>query len=466
MLRLDYPLPELDCDDCAAELHRRLMNEPGVHSVAVDTRASTVSVEVDEGTVAPEQLRTRISVLLGGEAQAAVHHGRRSGASPGAGEGAVAAGSPAIAPSRGDAPANVVLPMPLPVIAESPGVPAPRSAGQAVPAEPGHDDHAAHGHDHAGHDHDHAGHDHGHAGHDHSHDLHEVARTNRRKLLLALALGTSVLLAEIFVGLLANSLALLADAAHAITDQASVALALVAVAWGMRAATRHKTFGFRRGEVIAAFVNALALWAVSVFFIYEAVKRLADPPEVRGNLVILMGGITLVANLAAAKVLHGGSGHNLNMRAAFLHVLSDALGSAAALVAGLLVRYKGWTIADPLLTLFITALILVFTYRLTRQTFHILMEGSPPHADPRDVMNAMKTIPGVQDVHDLHVWTLTSGMDSVSAHVVTEQPEPSDRVVHAVQDVLKARFKIDHVTVQVEDPSCPCTGARHQWHAT
>lgn len=470
MRSLEYPLPELDCEDCAAELHKRLMGDPGVHNVTVDAQARTVKVDVDEETFAAQALRNRLGALLDGEMQAIAHHRQRL--EPGPEEDAASQTTPTLAAlgtemaketprtEQGD---RVTLPT-LAVLGSE-------LAHKGTHVHEHDDPHGHHDdHDHAGHDHGHDGHDH--EGHGHSHDwqsssqeMRQMAHTNRRRLLLVLGVGSFIMLAEIIGGLMANSLVLLADAAHYATDLLSVLLAFLAITWAMRPADKHRTFGYHRAEVLAAFVQALALWGISIYFLWEAYKRIIDPPEVEGPILLIVGGLTLVANAFLAWTLQRASGHNLNMRAAYLHILSDVLGSAAALAAGIAVRFYGWHIADPLLTLFITVLIMLFTVRLTKQTLHILMEGAPAHADPHDVTKALKDLPGVQDVHDLHVWTLTSGIDSVSAHVVTREPEANDRVVHAVQDVLKAKFKIDHVTVQVEDPSCPCTGARHQWHA-
>ncbi|MHB1260229.1 MAG: cation diffusion facilitator family transporter [Thermoplasmatota archaeon] len=459
MRSLEYRLPELDCDDCAAELHKRLMADPGVRNVTVDLQGKQVKVEVDEEAFAARTLEQRVGSLLNGEAQAVVHHNRRTRAVEGTpAEGTQGrSGSPAVEALGSD---GVRPPPPLQEHVTLPALAVlGREATEASgPSKPANDGHA--GHDHAGHSHGEDGHD-----HDHRTEFREQAAKRASKLLIVVVLGALVIIGELVAAYYSGSLALLADAAHATTDLAAVALALLAAKWVVKQATQSKTWGYHRGEIIAAFVNALLLWGVSAYFIYEAFQRLRNPPEIEGPLVIVAGLLTLIANLAFARILHTPHGGNINMRAAYLHVLSDALGSLAALLSGVAIWKYGWLIADPLLTIFITLLIVVFTWRLTGQTFHILMEGAPKHAQPEDVANAMRAIPGVQDVHDLHVWTLTSGIDSISAHVVTHQPEASDRVVHAVQDILKAKFKIDHVTVQVEDPSCPCTGARHQWHA-
>lgn len=280
--------------------------------------------------------------------------------------------------------------------------------------------------------------------------------SRKGRLWAAIVLGSCVMAAEVAGGLAANSLVLLADAAHYATDLAAVALALVAVTWAEKAATASKSYGYRRGEVLAAFVNALALWVISAVFAYEAVRRLLAPPEVHGPLVFAMGFVTLTVNLVLARVLHGGAHGNLNMKAASMHVLGDALGSAAALVAGALVYYKGWDVADPALTLLVTVLIVAFTWRLTRQSLHILMQGSPPHLDARQVKAALAAIPSVKEVHDLHMWTLTDGHHTLTAHVVLDETPKDDEVMHRVHDLLRSRYRLRHVTIQVESPSCPC----------
>lgn len=324
----------------------------------------------------------------------------------------------------------------------------------------GSDDHSHEGHDHGPGDHGHegayAGHDHGAGGHDHGAELKQLAKSRKNRLWLVILLGSCSMAAEIAAGLAANSLVLLADAAHAAADVAAVVLALIAVMWAEKAATAAKSFGFHRGEVVAAFVNALALWGVSAYLVFEAFERLASPPEVRGPIVIAMGLVTLVVNLAMARILHAGSHGNLNMKAAYVHVLSDALGSAAAFVAGALIYYKGWDIADPLLTFFITVLIVLFTWRLTRQTLHILMQGTPTHLDAKDVKASLAGIPSVREVHDLHMWTLTDGHHTLTAHVVLDETPKDDKVMHQIHDLLQTKYKLEHVTIQVESPTCPC----------
>lgn len=304
------------------------------------------------------------------------------------------------------------------------------------------------------HVHDH-GDGHGHEGHDHGPQaLRTTARRNLRELLVVLFGGLLVTALQLVGGLVANSLVLLADAAHYFTDLLGILLAVAAVSLAGRPASLRKSFGYHRAEVVAAFLNALALWGVSAYLLYETVERLRAPPEVHGPIVAIVGGITLVANVFLAWRLHRAAGTNLNMRAAYLHVLSDVLGSSAALVAGLLIHFGGFHIADPLLTVFVTGLIIVFTWRLTRQTLHILLEGTPDHLDPEEITASLKEIEAVQDVHDLHVWSLTSGLESLSVHVVAE-PGREESVSREVHRALLERFNIRHVTIQIEGPG-PC----------
>jgi cobalt-zinc-cadmium efflux system protein len=300
-------------------------------------------------------------------------------------------------------------------------------------------------------------HGHGHIG------RREVAAMDQRRLVAVACAGALVVIVELVAGWRANSLVLLADAGHYATDLASVLLALAAVRWSLKPATERKSFGHHRSEVVAAFVQAIALWAVSAVFLVEAVRRIRDPPDVQGPLVAAIGALTLAVNAALAYALRAGSGRSLNIRAAYLHILSDVLGSAAAVVAGALVALKGWTIADPLLTIVVTVLILVFTFRLTRQTLHILLEGTPHDVPLPAVERALLEVPGVREVHDLHVWSQTSGMNSLTAHVVLDAAPADDHVMHLLHDKVRKGFPIDHITIQVESPAHPCDTLRHAW---
>jgi cobalt-zinc-cadmium efflux system protein len=296
--------------------------------------------------------------------------------------------------------------------------------------------------------------------HAHEHDHHGAAQGNRRRLWVVLLVALAVMLAEVVGGLVANSLVLLADAAHYATDVLAVGLALFAMGVAARPADESRTFGYRRAEVLAAFANAAALWGVSAWLLFEAWRRLRAPEEVGGVTVMVVGGFTLVANGGLALLLARASGRNLNVRAAYAHLLSDVGGSAAAVIAGALVAFAGWRAADPLLTLLVTALILVFAWRLARETLHILLEGAPVHLDVAEIRRAIAEVARVQEVHELHVWSLADGHEVLSVHVVLDAPPADDHVTHDIHERLREKFRIDHVTVQVESPGCPCEMSR------
>lgn len=317
--------------------------------------------------------------------------------------------------------------------------------------------HAAHGpdegHEHPAHAHDHA------RGHvlDHAH-VHDHREENQRRLLLVIGLGLVVLVLEVVGGIVANSLVLLSDAAHMSTDVASVLLAYAAGRLAMRAANDRKTYGYARAEIVAAFLNAIALWFVSAYFIYEAWQRLRAPPEVDATIVIAVGVLSLGVNVGLAVVLHRGSGHSLNVRSAYVHILSDALGSAAAIVAGvgILIFDARWL--DPATSIVIAVLILLWTWRLTRDTLHILLEGAPHAVSAEAVRSTIARVPGVAGVHDLHVWSITTGMENMSAHVVVDDPAVGPAVVRDIRSRLKSEHALDHVTIEVEGRDSDCEG--------
>lgn len=281
---------------------------------------------------------------------------------------------------------------------------------------------------------------------------------NQRRLLLVIVLGLVVLVLEVMGGLLANSLVLLSDAAHMSTDVAAVLLAYAAAILATRPATTSKSYGYARAEIVAAFLNALALWFVSAYFVWEAWQRLRAPPEVDAPIVIGVGLIGLVANVALAAVLHGGKAHSLNVRSAYFHVLSDTLGSVAAVGAGLGMHFFGARWLDPATTLLIAALIVVWTWRLTRETLHILLEGTPHAMDAQAVKGTILQVPGVVGVHDLHVWSITTGMENMSAHVVVHDPGRGPEIVRAVRARLKDDHSLRHVTLEVEAEGQECEG--------
>jgi len=308
------------------------------------------------------------------------------------------------------------------------------------------------------HAHGHAGHAHGREdGRFHAHGDERRARTasDQRRLLFVMLFGIGILVAEIVAGFAANSLALLSDAAHMSTDVAALALAYAAIRISARPRTSEKSYGYYRAETVAAFVNALALWLVTAYFLWEAYRRLRAPPEVDGPLVAIVGGLSLVANIVMAGVLHRGHTHSVNMRSAYIHVLSDALGSLAALVAGLGIWLYGLRWLDPATTVFISLLIVVWTWRLTRDTLHILLEGTPARVKHDDVKATIEEVPGVIAVHDLHVWSLTTGMDNLSAHVQVGDAAEGPAIVALIRERLVDKHHLSHVTIEVETADSP-----------
>lgn len=277
---------------------------------------------------------------------------------------------------------------------------------------------------------------------------------SRRRLMAVLGITAPVMVTEAVGGWLAHSLALLADAGHMLADVGALGLSLLVAYVAQRPATAERTFGLLRLEILAALVNGAALVAISIGVAIEAVHRLREPAQVHGVLVVVVAGLGLAANATAAAVLHRGHHDSLNQRGAYLHVLSDALGSVGALAAGAIILATGWVEADPLISIFISLLILASAWRLVKESTDVLLEAAPAHIPLSQVHDCITTIPGVASVHDLHLWTVTSGVIAMSGHLVVRDPADNQRVLEAVQDRLGS-LGIGHVTVQVErDPTC------------
>jgi cobalt-zinc-cadmium efflux system protein len=276
----------------------------------------------------------------------------------------------------------------------------------------------------------------------------------RRRLTLALAITAAVMLVEFVGGWLAGSLALLADAAHMLADVAALALALVAAWIARRPATPERSFGFLRLEILAALVNGAVLFAIALGIGVEAWRRVHAPEAVNGVLLLGVAAIGFAANVGAAVVLHRGHQHSLNQRGAYLHVLGDLLGSVGALIAGAIVIATGWTLADPLISVLIGLLVLASAWRLVKESTDVLLEATPRHIALSDVHERIVSVPGVESVHDLHLWTVTSGVVAMSGHLVVKNPSDNQPILEAVQNRMRA-MGIHHVTVQVErEPIC------------
>jgi cobalt-zinc-cadmium efflux system protein len=283
--------------------------------------------------------------------------------------------------------------------------------------------------------------------HTHSHSPRDMFAPARKALTWALAITAGFGLIEAFGGWLAGSLALLSDAGHMATDAASLALALFAQWIARRPPSRRASYGYARAEVLAAFVNALALLALVVFIAIEAVSRLLDPQPVAGGLLLGVAFAGLLANVATAWIL-AQAGGSLNARSALLHVLSDLLGSVAAIVAGAVIIYTGWTPIDPILSIAVSLLILRSTWRLLARSIGVLMEQVPEHLDYEAIGRALLAVPGVIGAHDLHVWNMGADRVALSAHVLIQDPPEWPRTLAAVQRMLAERFGIEHVTLQ------------------
>lgn len=288
-------------------------------------------------------------------------------------------------------------------------------------------------------------------GHQHHHHATgtEVAG-NRRRLTLALCLTATYMVAEIVGGLAANSLALLADAGHMFSDAAALGLSLVAVMLAQRPATSHRTYGFHRAEILAALTNGAALLALSVLIAREAWERLSDPPDVHGGLMLAVACGGLIINLVNLIVLSGGRHHNLNVRGAWLHVMADTLGSVGAIMAGTAIYFFGWRWADPVASFIIATLVLYSAWGLVRETLDVLMEGVPKGISIEEVAAALRRIPGVLDAHDLHVWSLTSGRNIATTHLVIAEEADHQGIIDAANRTLAEQFAIAHATIQVE----------------
>jgi cobalt-zinc-cadmium efflux system protein len=260
------------------------------------------------------------------------------------------------------------------------------------------------------------------------------------------------MLAEAAGGWLTGSLALLADAGHMLTDVAALVLTLTAVWFGSRAANPRKTYGYYRLEILAAFINGITLVLISLWIFYEAYHRFNEPPVVKSGEMTLVAVGGLAVNLFCAWLLHGDHQNSLNVRGAWLHIMGDALGSVAAIFAGLLILTFGWYLADPITSAIIAAIIIFSAWGLIRESVNVLLEGTPAHIDLAAVESAMRATEGVVSVHDLHVWTITSGLEALSAHVIhgydTMQPE----LLKTLRKKLHDQFGIDHLTIQMETP--------------
>jgi cobalt-zinc-cadmium efflux system protein len=315
------------------------------------------------------------------------------------------------------------------------------------------EEHAPHRHDHD-HAHDHgAHHDHDH-GHGHGH-AHPVDSRNETRTLIAAALTGSFMLAEVIGGLLTGSLALLADAAHMLTDFAALLLAWGAFRLSRRPATSKRSYGYDRIQILAAFANGVTLSILVVWIACEAVMRLFNPNEVQATGMAVIAVLGLLVNIAAFAVLHGADTNNLNIRGALAHVMGDLLGSVAAIIAAGVIWWTGWTPIDPLLSLLIAGLIGVSAWRLVRDAGRVLLEAAPDHIDPEALReDLMASTPGVLDIHHVHVWSLTPDRPMATLHARIEPEADVAQIVRRLKARLAERYKLTHATIEVETGAC------------
>ncbi len=276
------------------------------------------------------------------------------------------------------------------------------------------------------------------------------AGKNKKKLAVVLGLTTIYLVAEVVGGLLTGSLALLADAGHMTTDVAGLGLALLAIWFGGRPATPERTYGYYRAEILAALANAVVLFGISFYILYEAYLRFLDPPKVESGWMLVVAAIGLVVNLAGMAILRSGSGESLNMKGAYFEVLSDMLTSIGVMAAGAIMWSTGWYYADPLFSAGIGLFILPRTWKLLKDALHVLLEGTPSDVNLAAVRETIRATAGVASVHDLHAWSLTSGSNALSVHVALADGADHVAVLSGVRRRIIEGFPIAHTTIQVE----------------
>ena len=268
---------------------------------------------------------------------------------------------------------------------------------------------------------------------------------------------------EVIGGFLSGSLALIADAGHMLTDSASIGLALFAIWLAKRPASAERTYGYNRAEILAAAANALSLWMISAWIIWEAIHRFFDPQEIEGGTVLIVGGIGLIVNVVAAYMLHGASEHSLNVEGALQHVIADLMGSVAVIISAVIILLTGWDIVDPILSILIALLILSSSWNLVTSVLQVLVEGTPDHLDLYKLCSDMEDVPGVTVIHDVHAWTVTSGYVSLTAHVLADPAHAGDYddMLRELRRIANEEHGIAHSTIQLETSVKGCDREDH-----
>ena len=303
----------------------------------------------------------------------------------------------------------------------------------------------------------------------HAQGLHDdMKRASKRSLIVSLVLVSAYAAAAFVGGATWGSLALKADAGHMLADLGGIALALLAMWFSEREASAERTFGNYRTEALAALFNALALWLISAWIFFEGYQRIWNPIEIRGEAALAIGAFGLAVNLAVAMILHGSAGHNMNVQSALQHVIADLLGSIGVIVSAILVMAFGLTIADPIISMGTAVLILIGSWRLIAQVFHVLMEGTPKHIDVYSLCADIEDMDGVTLIHDVHLWTITPGNEAFTAHALIDPAYDGDgeALLKRMQELAHEEYGIGHVTIQMERSLDGCTENHHVGHLT
>jgi cobalt-zinc-cadmium efflux system protein len=288
-------------------------------------------------------------------------------------------------------------------------------------------------------------------------DIHHEALTDYRRLKFTLAIVLGIMVAEIIGGIFSGSLALLGDAGHMLVDALALGLSLLAMTLARRPATATKTFGYHRFEILAALANGTILILVSIYIFYEAYQRFLEPPEIRTPLMLIIATIGLLANLGGVILLNKASHRSLNLKAAFWHIMGDTISSVGVIIAGIVILFTGWFVADAIVAVVIGVIILWGAARIVSESADVLLEAVPRHIAVATVVDTIRNVPGVNEVHDIHIWTITSNIYALSAHLVIDDQMVSGsiEIVRAVREEMARRYNINHTTLQLECESCP-----------
>lgn len=296
-----------------------------------------------------------------------------------------------------------------------------------------------------------------------NHNHHHHFESSQARLRLAFWTQLAFFVVELVGGILSNSLALLADAGHMLSDVAALGLSLLALRWTLRRPTAQKTFGYHRLEILVALVNGLVLWGMAGYIFYEAVGRIFNPPEIGTTSLLVIASLGLMVNLLGMYVLMPTRERGINLRSAFLHLLADSFGSVAAIAAGVAIWWRGWYWFDPVAGIVVGVMIVISSWQLVWEATEILMESTPRHIDLDEVATALEAHPEVKKVHDLHIWTIASGIFAASVHVAVDSPSDRDCLTWEIEEILRQRFGLEHNTIQLEGPGfhdpqvCPLT---------